>query len=1144
MGIFRGTGGSGDANDNATVTTVTEKATEAATSATNAANSATAAAASATSAATSESTATTKASEASDSASNSATSATQAETAKTAAETAKTAAETAKTGAETAETNAETAQTAAETAQTAAETAQTAAETAETNASTSATTATTQATTATTKATEAATSATSAATSATTATTKATEASTSATNAAASATTASTKASEASTSATNAATSATNASTSETNAATSETNASTSATNAATSATNAATSATTATTKASEAATSATSASTSATTATTKASEASASAASALTYKNSAEAAKDAALEALDNFDDRYLGQKASDPTVDNDGDALVAGALYFNTTDDVMKVYEGSTWVAAYASLSGALLSANNLSDLDNASSARTNLGLVIGTDVLAPNGDGSSLTGINTDLVDDTTPQLGGDLDTNGNDINFGDNDKAQFGAGNDLQIYHDGSHSRIVDTGTGVIDIKTNGYQVQLSTSDDEMMLKAEKDSAVTLYHDNSPKLATTSTGVDVTGTVTADQIDIEGSGVLLKAGATNSVDRDVLTLGWVGGVGDYIDFNVPSADDESGTVRLGSNGDVYFYEDTGTTAKFFWDASEEQLNLTGNFTGKAPFNTFSGSYTAEYNSYGAEAGFQIMSYQSDNGSPYTKTSDLIANGDSTVPSEMRFLTKSNGSSSPAERMRIDSSGKVGIGTSSPSHKFHVYGSTNAARFSDDGTGFSLDIEHDTSNGITTLQQTNSGGDLRLQGGSSSGLLLFETGGSEAMRIDSNGNVGIGTSSPSSRLDLGSDVASNGYDINKITLWESGNNRYGFGVSGSQLNYITDANHVFYEDTTERMRIASGGNVGIGTSSPAGTLDVNGDIVLSGDTEHNIQKLTTSLVTNAAVETTHVAGRNVDIYAYDDVNIRAGGGDHVAVHAGGAERMRINSSGTMIHKGAAVFNEDGGDSDFRVESDGRTGMLHVDAGNNRLGIGTSSPDELCEVNGGVLKVSNVGAELLMEGASFASSQVAFGTSSTTRQGRIVYSHSNNYLSFMVNGQNSERFRMEGDGDFHADGDVIANSSTISDERLKENIKPVESALDKVSALGGYTFDYKKDGKQSAGVLAQEVMEVLPSAVTMKKLPLGSDDDQEYMTVQYDQLTALLIESIKELKAEIEELRNNNAN
>tara|TARA_R100001460_G_scaffold38976_1_gene73636 strand:- start:1197 stop:2552 length:1356 start_codon:yes stop_codon:yes gene_type:complete len=200
-----------------------------------------------------------------------------------------------------------------------------------TAAAASATTATTKASEAATSATNAATSETNAATSASTATTKASEASTSATNAASSATTASTKASEASTSATNAATSASAAATSATNAGTSETNASTSASTATTKATEAATSATTATTKASEASTSATNAATSAT--------------AAQTAQTAAEAAKTAAETAADNFDDTYLGAKSSDPTVDNDGDALNAGDLYFNTTSNVLKVYNGSAW-------------------------------------------------------------------------------------------------------------------------------------------------------------------------------------------------------------------------------------------------------------------------------------------------------------------------------------------------------------------------------------------------------------------------------------------------------------------------------------------------------------------------------------------------------------------------------------------------------------------------------------------------------------------------------------------------------------------------------------------------------------------------------------------------------------------------------
>lgn len=221
---------------------------------------------------------------------------------------------------------------------------------------------------ATTSATAAAASATAAATSATASATSATASANSATAAASSESTASTKASEASTSASNASTSETNAASSATSAASSATTAttkaseaSTSATNAASSATAAASSATTATTKASEASTSATNAASSATTATTKASEAAtsatnaaSSATSADTAKTAAQTAQAAAEAAADNFDDTYLGAKSSDPTVDNDGDALSAGDLYFNTTNDVLRVYTGSAWQDAAVDTTG----------------------------------------------------------------------------------------------------------------------------------------------------------------------------------------------------------------------------------------------------------------------------------------------------------------------------------------------------------------------------------------------------------------------------------------------------------------------------------------------------------------------------------------------------------------------------------------------------------------------------------------------------------------------------------------------------------------------------------------------------------------------------------------------------------------------
>lgn len=102
---------------------------------------------------------------------------------------------------------------------------------------------------------------------------------------------------------------------------------------------------------ASAAATSETNAGNSATAASGSASAASSSASAASSSASAASASASAALAALDSFDDRYLGAKTSDPTLDNDGNALVGGALYFNSVDGVMKLYTGSAWVAAYVS-------------------------------------------------------------------------------------------------------------------------------------------------------------------------------------------------------------------------------------------------------------------------------------------------------------------------------------------------------------------------------------------------------------------------------------------------------------------------------------------------------------------------------------------------------------------------------------------------------------------------------------------------------------------------------------------------------------------------------------------------------------------------------------------------------------------------
>lgn len=410
-----------------------------------------------------------------------------------------------------------------------------------------------------TQATNAAASASAAATSATNAATSATNAATSETNAAASASTASTAASNASTSETNAATSASNASTSETNAAASATSAASSATTATTQASAASTSASNAATSETNAATSASSASTSATTATTKASEASTSASNAATSETNAAssataaaAAQAAAELAADNFDDTYLGAKASDPTVDNDGDALSAGDLYFNTATNVLKVYNGSAWQVAAVSAAGLLATSGGTmtGDINYGDNVKAIFGsaadgiqiynTAAGDKFISEAGSGNlKIQGDNLYLqnsggtenhiiaISDAAVTLhydnaaklattSGGIDVTGGvtfdggttsaDLNFDDNAKAVFGGGSDLKIYHDGLNSYIQDSGTGDLKIYAANFGMWNATGASNYMT-ATDGGAVTLAHAGTTKLATTSTGISVTGTAVA-------------------------------------------------------------------------------------------------------------------------------------------------------------------------------------------------------------------------------------------------------------------------------------------------------------------------------------------------------------------------------------------------------------------------------------------------------------------------------------------------------------------------------------------------------------------------------------------------------------------------------------------------------------
>jgi hypothetical protein len=173
--------------------------------------------------------------------------------------------------------------------------------------------------------------------------------------------------------------------------------------------------------------------------------------------------------------------------------------------------------------------------------------------------------------------------------------------------------------------------------------------------------------------------------------------------------------------------------------------------------------------------------------------------------------------------------------------DASGNVGVGTSSPTRALTVY--TTAA------TDNNLLLRSGASNAylcfadLGTTDQTG----LSVRIGSSGNNLVFNTGGTtERMRIDSSGNVGIGTSSPKAPLSF-SNSASSAASINKISLYDDATNPiYGFGISANQLDYVSAASHVWYSGASERMRIASNGIItmsaygaGAATFSAAGVI-----------------------------------------------------------------------------------------------------------------------------------------------------------------------------------------------------------------------------------------------------------------------------------------------------------------
>jgi len=212
-------------------------------------------------------------------------------------------------------------------------------------------------------------------------------------------------------------------------------------------------------------------------------------------------------------------------------------------------------------------------------------------------------------------------------------------------------------------------------------------------------------------------------------------------------------------------------------------------------------------------------------------------------------------------------------------------------------------------------------------------------------------------------------------------------------------------------------------------------------------------------------------------------------------------------------------------------------GGSSYFRDTriGNGKTGLIaKFEGSSGNVGIGTTSPQR-------DLHVENASDHAIISAVSGTTNLagLVLGDTADDDRGAIIYNNSSDYLYFQSNG--AENMRLESDGDLHVEGDVVAYSTTISDKRLKDNVKPLESSLDKVMNLEGVEYVWNngsRKGQKDIGFIAQEVENIIPEIVREKKVIF--DEEEKYKTVDYEKITAVLVEAVKELKSEIEVLKN----
>jgi hypothetical protein len=526
-----------------------------------------------------------------------------------------------------------------------------------------------------------------------------------------------------------------------------------------------------------------------------------------------------------------------------------------------------------------------------------------------------------------------------------------------------------------------------------------------------------------------------------------------------------------------------------------------------------------------------------------------------------------------------------------MVIKDSGRVGIGTDSPSVGLQLgnstLGETKTAIFNSEGGG---------EVGLTVQSRTNRA-KLRVADNDSNAYVVAErgeaffgtspNGDTQNLMITPSGYMSFGSVSEIASLYIQSSFT----DAPAVKFYNSSTVGDGLFVevaasSSSEFALKVTANG----GLTNVLYARADGNVGIGTDSPGNLLDVAGDTDISGQlfVQHSgsytakLKQLATSM-SNATYtfeidSTAHTSNMStagamsVDVDSGRAFTINGLGnvGMGTTSPAAGSQLTLRSSASTGItilsasNTGECFINfSDNDDANvgqifyghspdrmvFRVGDDSRMTIL---GSNGNVGIGVTAPN--CKFH----VVSTSTAEPTVRLASTGYTYISYADPYHGLILRGIPSTYNTYgvtagdqMSFLEYGGDFRFYQKNGLGTLENQGQLLLGTWTVkgdviaygspSDKRLKENIKPIESALDKVSKLQGVTFDWKEsdsilDIKEDIGFIAQDVQKVIPELVR--------ENEDGMLSMRHQGIAPILLEAIKELKSEIEELKLNNCN